>query len=308
MENRAHALAAGLFILAFAVFLAGIVWWFSDHREVVKTYTLVTQGNVTGLNLQAQVRYRGMLAGKVSHVQVDPAEPKNILVDIRVRQDIPITHGTRAQLAYQGVTGLGYIMLDDKGNQPEPLLPGEARIPLSGGTLERLTDGALQMVEKLNALTQRIDRLMDEQSVAHIRSVVSRSDNVMAQVENNMTEATAALKQVRKAMSDENIAKLSKALTNIQDGAGQISPAMQDVKKLLTQLDGVSKRLNESSLVAGSETLPRINHLITELTTTSRRMSRLLEEVSTSPQMVIYGREPVDPGPGEEGYSPPSSK
>ena len=68
MESRAHALAAGLFTLLLGAACVIAVWWFSGDREAVNDYELVSTGVVTGLNPQAQVRYRGMSAGKVKDI------------------------------------------------------------------------------------------------------------------------------------------------------------------------------------------------------------------------------------------------
>lgn len=65
MESRAHALAAGIFTLLLGLATALVMFWFSGKREAANEYVLVTKGNVSGLNTQAQVRFRGMRAGKV---------------------------------------------------------------------------------------------------------------------------------------------------------------------------------------------------------------------------------------------------
>jgi phospholipid/cholesterol/gamma-HCH transport system substrate-binding protein len=43
-----------------------------------------------------------------------------VLVTVRIRADLPITQGTRARLATQGVTGLAFIALDDSGENAAP--------------------------------------------------------------------------------------------------------------------------------------------------------------------------------------------
>ena len=57
--------------------------------------------------------------------------------------------------------------------------------------------------------------------------------------------------------------------------------------------------------LAGS-TLPRFNMLLQELTSTSRQLSELLDEIDSSPQMLILGRGRPQPGPGEAGFREPA--
>ena len=65
MENKAHALVAGVFALLLLMATLAAVWWFGGNREAVSEYLVVTRQSVTGLNLQAQVRYRGIRVGWV---------------------------------------------------------------------------------------------------------------------------------------------------------------------------------------------------------------------------------------------------
>lgn len=85
MENRAHALAAGIFVLLLGLCVALAAWWFAGKRESSREILLVTQRNVTGLNPQSQVRFRGIRAGKVVDIALDPQDRRSILVRISVQ-------------------------------------------------------------------------------------------------------------------------------------------------------------------------------------------------------------------------------
>jgi phospholipid/cholesterol/gamma-HCH transport system substrate-binding protein len=78
------------------------LWWFSDRREVTRDLVLVSAGSVNGLNPQATVRYRGIVAGKVAQIALDPADLRQVLVTVRIRADLPVTTATQARMATQG--------------------------------------------------------------------------------------------------------------------------------------------------------------------------------------------------------------
>jgi phospholipid/cholesterol/gamma-HCH transport system substrate-binding protein len=105
MENKAHALAAGIFtvVLGAAVLLAAM-WFSGDTREKVP-FVIESHYPVTGLNEQAAVRYRGVGIGKVTSIEFDPRDPRIILIGISVDRSVTLTRGTYAELRYQGVTG-----------------------------------------------------------------------------------------------------------------------------------------------------------------------------------------------------------
>ncbi len=121
MENRSHALVAGLFTLVLGLAAALSIWWFGGKHEATTEYTVVTRHNVTGLSLQGQVRYRGIRVGKVQAIALDPQDAHNILIRISVDSAVPVTRGTTAKLGYQGVTGIAHILLEDSGADPTPL-------------------------------------------------------------------------------------------------------------------------------------------------------------------------------------------
>src|SRR5690349_13920435 len=118
MENKAHALMAGIFTIALLIAAILIGLWFNRDRVQWVPYELVTKLSVPGLNPQAAVRYRGLDIGKVDEITFDPEVPGQIRIHIRIKPDTPITQSTYGTLGYQGVTGIAYVQLDDDGSRP----------------------------------------------------------------------------------------------------------------------------------------------------------------------------------------------
>ena len=58
MENKAHALVAGLFTLLLAVAAILIALWFNHDKVGRVPYEMVTKHSIPGLNPQAAVRYQ----------------------------------------------------------------------------------------------------------------------------------------------------------------------------------------------------------------------------------------------------------
>lgn len=314
MENRAHALAAGLFTLLLGGALLAALWWFSDGREDQRGYLLETTGNVTGLNIEAQVRYRGLSAGKVSDIRIDPADPRKILVEIRMRSDIPLTRGTQASLAYQGVTGLAYVELRDRGDDPAPLEapPGELpRLALSPGLMDQLSDTTLDTLRRVKVVAERITAFFSDENVTRLGTSLKRLESATAGIDRTFSEAPAALASIRAVLNDENLSRLSTTLANLERASADATPAMAELRRLMTRLQGMAERLDSAAAAAEDSvldnTLPELNHLLKDLTVTSQRIGRLIEEVDAAPQMLLLGRGARDPGPGEEGFAAPVS-
>ena len=309
MENRAHALAAGLFalVLGGAVILA--LWWFSQNREPTRDYILVSQGTVNGLNEQARVRYRGMAAGTVSAIGIDPDNPRNMLVRIRLRENLPITRGTRASLGTQGVTGLAFIQLDDRGTDPTPLVGdenGPPRIALEPGLIEQISDRALQTAERVRVVADRLAVMFDDQTVARLGRTLERLESAAANMDRSFSELPATVAALRRALNAQNLDKLAQTLANVERASREAAPAAGEIRALVARIDLLAQRVDRAAGMAGEGlvdgTLPQVNELLRELTSTSRRLGRVLEEVEARPQVLLTGREADAPGPGETGY------
>lgn len=309
MENRAHALAAGLFALIFGAALLGALWWFSNEHEPMRDLVLVARGDINGLGPQARVRYRGLAVGTVSAVRIDPRAPHDILVHVRVAEDLPLTRGTRATLGTMGVTGLAYVQLDDRGDDPTPLA-GTAdtppRIPLEPGLLDRIAERALAAVDRFDMIGTQVARMFDTENVARLRATLQRLESAAEGMDRSFADVPETLRALRAVLSPANLASLQATLGNLEQASAEATPAVAELRGLLARIEHMTVRLDEAATATSSGlidgTLPQLNELLRELTTTSRRVGRLVEEVESTPQVLLTGRAAREPGPGEPGF------
>ncbi len=309
MENRAHALMAGLFVLVLCSALAVAVWWFAGDRERMSEYVLVSQSSVNGLSEQGRVRFRGIAAGNVSRITIDPKDARNILVRIRVRADIPITKATRARLGTQGVTGLAYIQLEDPGTDPTPLT-GDGneppRLALEAGLIEQIADTALAAAHRFKAVADQIAQLFDDENTARLRNSLERLESATVGLDRTFAEAPKTLASIRNTFSPDNIKRISTMLDNLEQASSGVAPTLAEARTLIERLTITANRIDHVAQTAGNDlsngTLPQLNELLRELTGSSRRLSHLLEEVEASPQLLLTGRGTPRPGPGEPGF------
>lgn len=306
MENRAHALAAGLFLLLLGLATGLALWWFGSDHDQVARYALVSDGNITGLNEQAPVRYRGIRAGRVEAIDIDPADPRHILVRISVRRNFPVTRGTRASLGYLGLTGLAFVDLSDKGDDPTPLPPGPGGLPrltLHGGVMEQLGDVGMDTMRKIQIVADRLGKLLDDANLARLSRTLEHMDSASAALDRTLQEAPPILASLRAVLSPENLSQIRQTLARLDAASQEAAPALRELTNLAIKLNGLSERLDR--LAANAErggTVARLDGLLQELTETSRRMTKLLEEVEAAPQVLVFGRGQAAPGPGEPGF------
>ena len=144
MENKSHAMAAGLFVVVVACLLAGLALWLTRDRHQYVEFELSTKDAISGLQVQATVRYKGVSVGKVTRIGFDPQASGNVLIRIAVDAEAPISPKTTyAQLGYQGVTGIAHIQLDDSDTPQSVLTTGPSglpRLPMRSSPLTVLAD------------------------------------------------------------------------------------------------------------------------------------------------------------------------
>lgn len=310
MESRAHALAAGIFTLLLGLASALAVFWLSGQREATREYVLVTQKSVSGLNTQAQVRFRGLRAGKVRAIELDPKDPRNILITISIDAAMPVTKGTTARLNYQGVTGLASVLLEDKGDNPAPLAGNDdepPRIALQPNFMDTLGENASELMLQVRQVAERTSALLSEQNVKRISQTLANVETASTGLSGSMKDLPQVMASLRQMLNDENMKRFGNTLANLEKVSGEAAPLAADLRQLVANLQGVTKKIDVLAGEAGGElaqtTLPRLNVLLQELSVNSRQMSRLLDQIEESPNMLIFGREARRPGPGEAGFA-----
>lgn len=309
MESRAHALVAGLFALILGAAAVLAVWWFSGQGESTRDYELITTGSITGLNVQAPVRYRGMAAGKVTDIRIDPDDKRLLVVAIRIRSDLPITMGTRASMGYQGVTGLAFVQLDDRGADPRPLqiVDGRvARLTLESGLLDTVSDVMVDALQRFRTLADQMNDFFGGESAQRFARILERLESVALGMDETFKEGGNTLIAIRRAFSRENIANLNRLMTRLDQASAEAAPAFREGRALLVQMRETLARIDHLTESTGAKlnerTLPELEALLAELNDTTRRIGRLTAELDKTPQMLITGRGERLPGPGEHGF------
>ncbi len=297
MENRAHALTAGLFAIVLGAGIVFAIWWFSDQRVPMRELVLEARGDVNGLGEQSRVRYRGMAMGSVRAVTIDPMDLSMLLVRIAVPADLPLTRGTTATLGTLGVTGLAFVQLNDRGEDRRPLLAADGELPriaLQPGLVETFSERSLAALDQFQALGKRL------------HGALASLEAAATGVDRGVAELPATLDAVRAALSGGNIARITALLGNLERGSAEAAPAMAELRRLIARIDHATERLENSAGAAGADlverTLPQLDVLLSELTTTSQRFGHLVEELDAAPQLLLTGRSRPQPGPGEAGY------
>ncbi|WP_313076719.1 MlaD family protein [Melaminivora sp.] len=321
MENKSHALAAGLFVLVVAALLAGLALWLTRDQTSYKYYELSSKDSVSGLQSQAAVRYKGVSVGRVTSIGFDREVSGNVLIRIAVNTSAPISPTTFATLGYQGVTGLAHIQLDD-AQQPQPAPPpgpsGLPRLPLQSSPFSQLAEQGPAILGQVQEATQRINELLAEENQQRLARAIDQIGDAASNVgqlakrleqtvDTRLNPALAVVPQVAQE-ARQTLAALRQAGDNAGRAADEVATAVQRLSAEGGPIDEIaagSRSLAGAADRFGRVTLPRLNHAADETARAARRLGRTASGISDNPQSLLYGSGRAAAGPGEPGFQAP---
>ena len=308
MENKAHAMMAGIFVLVVTALLGVLAIWLMRDNTERHLYEMSTAETISGLQPQAAVRFRGVPIGKVEVIGFDTKVKGNVLIRVSIDADAPVSKSAFATVASQGVTGLGFIQLDDNGESTEQLTPNDddpPRIPLRQGGIDKLLSKSESILIEVDKAGKGLNKLLSDENQQSAKTAVQQ-----------LSEAAASINRLSKSL-EPTAASLPKMT---QDLTRDARATLQSVQAATNEIGVTAKRLNEKggpldklaeggeALAAGVQTfstatLPKLGDVADETARTMRQLRRTVNAVDDNPQALIFGNGPPVPGPGEPGFS-----
>jgi phospholipid/cholesterol/gamma-HCH transport system substrate-binding protein len=254
MEREANYAAVGAFVLIITLIGALFVYWYSDTREHrdYNRYEIYFDGSVSGLDKGAAVRYLGVGVGRVVDMRIDPRDSSRVEVIADIDARTPVSAHTVAELQLQGVTGLLYIDLGEDRNNKRlaPAVPG-LKYPV-------------------------------------IRSAPSRFDVFLASLPELVAAANDVVARANRLLSDENLAAVASAASNVNKATSSLPQTLKDVDALVIELRGASGELSASARSARNvidsvepdvrAAAQRLHMIADNLTDASGQLDKLLAE------------------------------
>ena len=312
MENKAHAMVAGTFVLVVSALIALLAVWLMRDSTERDLYEMSTSETLSGIQPQGSVLFRGVPVGKIETIGFDTKTKGNVLIRVSIDHAAPVTQSVFATVASQGVTGLGFIQLDDTGESAERLVPNDSdppRIPLKVSGFNKLLKESEVIMKQVEEATTKVNKVLTDENLQAATVAVKQ-----------MGEAAKGVSSLATSIQTTLDAQLGPQRVNIPAMVKNADAALQSVRTATDEVTVTARRLNAkggpldklseggAALASGVETfsastLPKLGEVADETARTMRQLRRTVTNVDDNPQALIFGNGPPLPGPGEPGFS-----
>jgi len=279
VESKANFALIGTFVLISIIGIVTFIAYISGRQfdQTYNEYVVVYDTPPRGISVGSEVRYNGLIMGEVTDTELDPQNPNNVFIRIRVKSSTPVLKDTYGQIEPLGLTGLSYIQLFAGGSSERIVLPsgrGEfAKIRGVGSQIDTLLGGSESVIDNVNLALSRTVAILGPEATEDFHGILA-----------NINTITSAI-----ANSDISSQRLEQFLTtyeqtgrDISAAAVSVDGAAQDISKFLQsgELKAVLVEM-ETALLKTQATLDAYKVLAQDGTVLSEELRRTVEQFST---------------------------
>ena len=308
MEAKVNFAVVGAFVLLLGAALAGGVLWFSSgkyYRKSYDTYQTYMTDSVSGLNLNAPVRYRGVEVGRVRRIALAPGNVEQVQLTLDIERGTPLKEDTVAVLQTQGLTGIAFVELTGGSRASPPLHThaGEEYPVIQSGPslMTRLDTSITTLLTSLNRTSENFNALMDEDNRRAVKKtledleVLSRTLAARsATIDSSLANAAHAMESTAR-LTDQ----LPRLVQRVERSAETFDRMSNELARAGTHASGMFDSARAGAQELSTETLPEVHQLVMELRDLAHTLRRVSGDLEKNPGILLYGKPPAKRGPGE---------
>ncbi|MGM0555463.1 MAG: MlaD family protein [Myxococcota bacterium] len=235
--------SVALFILSFLL-LTGMEMWEDQDR-----YYIEFKESVSGLEIGAPVKLRGVGVGSVTEIKLDPKNVEIVKVFITVEKDTPIKTDTKAFINMQGITGLKFIELAEGTGGADRLPPG-SRIEAGQTVLEQLTGRASDIGLKVEKVLNNVLYITRPENRRRVDSILASTDESMQNL-NKLSEDTSLTLQEARKMVKDNQEPVNELLISLNENSRRANTMMDEISATSAETRQTIDGMELAQTVAG---------------------------------------------------------
>lgn len=306
METKVNYTIVGIFVLLLLTAIAAICVWLTVGLNTAnyKTYLVYMEESVAGLSQDAPVKYNGVTVGTVTDIALNLKNPREVILTLSIKPNVPITETTSAVLMEQGITGIAFIGLTT--GEPAPLLKkrlGEEYpvIPSKPSFLVRLDTTIQNLSDSFNDMSGSIKTILSKQNAENMQKSLMNIQKVTAAIAANSTNISESLQSLKVLL--KNTADASKqfpdTMNSIRIGAASLQKLSKNLRITSKNIDKTAEQGNIAIQTFSNSIVPETYDTLKNIKSTSKSLKDLSAELEENPSMILKGKATSAPGPGE---------
>ncbi len=304
MEEKVNFAVVGFFVLLLsAMLIAGVLWFSSgaSYNKEYNTYLTYMSESVSGLNLNAPVRYRGVEVGRVTNIALAPDNVEQVQLTLNIERGTPVKVDTVAIIQSHGLTGLTFVELTGSSRESAELQVEKGQtypvIKTGPSLMQRLDTSVSTLLGNLNRSSENINALLDDdnrraikQTLADIQLLTHTLAAQHLAIESSLNNA---------ALTMENTALLTAQLPQLVQRIQQSADTFDQMTRKLDKAATSTRATLDNTREFTDNTLPDIHQLVDELRELTGTLQRFSGELEQNPSMLLYDKANSKRGPGE---------
>ncbi|HKL53126.1 MAG TPA: MlaD family protein [Wenzhouxiangellaceae bacterium] len=313
METKANYVVIGAF--TFVVAIAAVLFGLFAARYATESawnhYTILFNESVIGLSDGSPVLYNGVNVGRVTELELNPEDVRQVLATVEVQAQVPVHEDTVATIRLTGLTGTAAIQLSG-GSPGSPLLKRSdedlPQIKSVSSPLNRLMESSEGIVVTANAVLNQIDKLVRDENLERIDATLASLEQfsgALAGPESDLNRLLANTAQASDSVPAllERISatteRFDQLVADIDDGLVRDLPELKTrLSGTLANLESLSGRL-DTIIASNQDELSQIGGVgmrqvsggIEEIRRLIRDLSDLVREIENNPARFLLGGE-----------------
>ncbi|MBY0564211.1 MAG: MlaD family protein [Hyphomonadaceae bacterium] len=286
METKANYVLIGAATVAGAVLIMLFAMWMASgefNRRFIE-YDVVFDDPVRGLTVGGEVRFNGIKVGEVQDLSIDPVNTNRVIARVRVDAQVPVRTDTMAQLEPIGLTGVTLIQLSAGTPEARLLRPvfgaGPPRITGYGSQIDILVEQSEDIVMRASEAMAAVKDLLTDENIARVTRILNNLERV--------SDELAGQRSV--------VARSGEAAGAMTVAANDIAALARQTREDIGELDSVMREVNNAALVASGETLPELTAAAEEIRRASAAITRVANNLEENPSVLT----PQSPRPTVE--------
>jgi len=276
------------------------IWGYSflKGRDLFTNYKTfyVEYRNVEGLATSSPVTLNGLVIGKVNAITLNQ-ENGNLLVELQLKTDFPISKSSRAVIYEPGFIGGKQIAIYPNFNDKSIAEDGQKlRGDIKIGLTEKVGDQLAPLQEKFEKIMLHTDQLLT--GVNNVLDKQGQQDLkvTLSELSKTVTEFHKVSASVN-SLLDDNRMKINSSVTNFNKIAGDFSKisdslnkadlgkTIKNLNKTLAKVDGIVSELEAGKGSVGK--LLKDEAFYDNVKATTKELELLLQDIRLSPTRYV---------------------